>query len=193
MVLLALFLGAACKGPEKDVQASGMQAGTFSLKGGAGPATYDSSTDSASQFDGDVDDSDTALTFGVGYTVHPNLSLELAYTDFGELTYDGTWNGTPIEGAVESTGVSLAAVGHYPLNETFGLVGTLGVLAWQAEDDENFGGVDMTYDDDGTDPFYGAGVQATIGGHLGARLDYTFYEIWDEDVETILLTLLYYF
>lgn len=193
LVLLAFCLPVACKNTPTDVKVNGMEAGTLILKGGAGPSTIDSSTEDASQFDGDVDEEDTALSLGVGYTVHPNLSFELSFTEFGEFDYDGTWNGTPIEGTVESSGLSLAAVGYYPLNETFGLVGSIGMLAWYADEEENFGGNEESFDDNDSDVFYGAGVQANLTSHLAARLDYTFWQIWDEDVDTLLISVLYYF
>ncbi len=191
LIPLALLLVTGCASTE--VAVSGMQSGGMRLTGGAGPAVFDSSTDEASEFSGDVDESDTALSLGFGYSFTDTWSVELEYTDFGELTYDGTWLGTSDSGTVESTGISAAIVGVMPLSETYSLIARAGVLSWDSEDNEVYAGTPSSSSDTGTDVFFGIGGQAALSPHFALRAEWDRWEIWDDNLDTFLIRALYFF
>jgi hypothetical protein len=76
----------------------------------------------------DQKDSNNAgfIVYG-GYSFNQYLSVEADYIDFGKYKWDSVYNGYSNEMSVKGKGVSLAAVGTWPLTESFGVIGKLGL------------------------------------------------------------------
>ena len=172
-----------------DVQASGMEGNTgLSLVGGAGPAMFNSSTGDSSNFSGDVDEEDIAINLGGAYRFDPRWSGELTYTDFGELTFDGLYMGTPSEGTVTATAIEATAVYHHPIDEGWEAIGMAGLVLWDAEEEELFGGAPDDDDDSGTSLKAGLGVQTSVTDNFLVRLTYEHYfDIWDDTIDVVML------
>jgi len=184
----AIFL-VCCLPSCASMNVEGMQG--FSLRGGVGPAVWSPSTEDDSRFTGNVDEEDIAWGVGIGYRPHRRLALEIGYEDLGEIEYDGLWLGAPSRGTVENTGVSLAAVGYWPVHDKLDLVGRLGLLRWEQKEVEVGVG---TYTDKGTDAFVGIGVEGRLAEHFGARLTWNHYfEIADDHMYTVMLDFLFHF
>lgn len=96
-----------------------------------------------SQFETDesnvaVDDTDTTLGLGFGLDLTPNLGLEFAYQDFGEIS------------STDVSAFSGAVVGKLPLGASLGAYGKIGFDVWKAESG--------TTSSDGNDLFFGLGL-----------------------------------
>lgn len=163
------------------------------VSGAAGSVSTDVSSLDSPAFDGDVDDSDSAWSAGVGVSLSKYLSLEFNYADLGEISWEGIYAGAPISGMVEITGITVAAVAHLPLGERFELLAMGGVFAWEYDGFEIESGVRTPDEDAGVDTMYGAGIQARLIGSLSARLEYNHVELDVEDTDIVFFRLLYSF
>lgn len=119
----------------------------------------------------DTDDSDIGTRLFAGVSLGRYLALELGYADFGEASMraqsDGSgfvWNAGPAAQDVALDGIDFAMVGKLPLTAEWALVGKAGFLKWDstfevAGDFQCCGPATFDFGDDGTDSWYGAGVQ----------------------------------
>ena len=147
-----------------------------------------------SSVDEDGFDDSNGYRITVGYNVNPNVAVEGSYTNAGEFDVEDDFlavleiiAGVPLEGAsVEVDGLEFAVVGKAPLSETVSLFGKIGIFMWDADftiDSVSFGSVSDS--DDGSDPFYGAGISFGIGQRVALNLEYLFYEASDGDVDVL--------
>lgn len=92
----------------------------------------------------------------VGYRPLENFAIEGSYHNLfsGRSKLDSS--------KVESTGLSAAALGIYPLKDNIDLFGKLGFLAWEAR-------TNGTAKADGTDMMLGGGVQSKLTDNIGLR------------------------
>ena len=103
---------------------------------------------------------------GAGYAFNRYLSLEAAYSDFGnehartdcppglvcaEMLF-------PIRTTADSKAYSFSAIGGIPLTDRFDVYGKIGVASW----DIDFAGSSSVFDASGEDLFYGAGVRWSL-------------------------------
>lgn len=163
------------------------------VSGAVGSVSTEVNSLDSPHFDGDVDDSDSAWSAGVGVSLFKYLSLEFNYVDMGEITWDGIYNGAPINGMVEITGITVAAVGHLPLGKRFELLAMGGAFVWEYGGFEVESGISTPDEDAGVDAMYGVGIQARLIGSLSARLEYNRVELADEESDILFLRLLYSF
>lgn len=139
-------------------------------------------------------DDSTGYRLTVGYNVNPNVAVEGSYTDAGEFDADDDVlallsfvGGIPVEDAsIEVDGIEFAVVGKAPLSDTVSAYAKLGIFMWDADFNFDFGALGSGSDsDDGSDPFYGAGVSFGIGEKVALNLEYMFYEAADGDVDVL--------
>ncbi len=132
--------------------------------------------------DGDDFEDDRVSYKGIaGFKLGRMLSLEGQYIDFGTAE-DG-------DNRVEADGWTAGAVLDLPLTENFSIYGKGGALFWDAEG--RFANVRV--DDDGTDPFYGAGARFALSQNLGLRIEYERFELNDTDIDMASANLLFHF
>ena len=155
---------------------------------------YFGATFGQSSPDEDGFDDSTGYRLTVGYNVNANVAVEGSYTYAGEFDADDDvlaevsfFTGVPVEDAsVEVDGIELAVVGKAPLSDTVSAYGKIGVFMWDAEFDVDLGSFGSDSDsDDGSDPFYGAGVSFGINQRVALNLEYMFYEASDGDVDVL--------
>ncbi|MES1982366.1 MAG: outer membrane beta-barrel protein [Pseudomonadota bacterium] len=82
------------------------------------------------------DTSNTAYGLSVGYQFNRNWAAELGYTDFGTLDYGAAAGG----GNSKTNAVSLSALGIWPLDNGFSLLGKLGVAGTSVDYSPALGG-----------------------------------------------------
>ncbi len=181
----------ACQAPSRDVEVQGLE--VFSLRGGAGLAVLHSSRQDDQSFEGSLDGEDVAFALGFGYRALPFLSIESAYSNLGELEFNGTFNGASSAGTLETTGTQATVLGHWPVGNGFELLGEVGLFAWQSEERERLGGASDDDAFEGVDPLIGLGLQAVLAEALAARLSWTHYFDLNEDGADVLLLQLLYF
>ncbi len=148
---------------------------------------------------GSEDDNSSSLSLRGGYRFCPYLAVEGAWVDLGET--DGNFvatvlnpGSTAVSGTLESDywAVSLAALGRYPIQPWLGVYTKLGVHYWDHELELVGQGagvnVDITDKSDGTDLFYGFGLECgpftdvRLLRNTSLRLEWErFYGVEDED------------
>lgn len=107
---------------------------------------------------------DTGFKIFGGYQFHRNIAAELGYG----LLFD--------KSGVEVTAIELVAVGMWPINNQFSIIGKLGFANVDVE--TSLGG------DDKTELTYGIGVQWDFSRNLGLRALWQRYDT-DEEVDWI--------
>ena len=137
-----------------------------------------------------TDDKDTAFKLFAGYQFNPNFAVEASYVDFGDFTADGnaTIGGDSYSANFDASvdGFGFALVGRLPIDAGFSVFGKLGLIAWDGDlkNDYVVGGqrVSDSFSADGTDPFYGVGVEYVIN-QVMVRAEFERYDMSDLDAD----------
>lgn len=134
------------------------------------------------------------------YQFLPRWGIELAYVDLGEATVDFSGIDEPIDVIFDAIGdihprsaqgIRLSATYRFPLNNSLQLQSKLGVFSWQT--DYFFSGVtappenefvSRTISLDGTDVTLGLGLVHKLTNEISAHLDWDFYTIDGEVINT---------
>lgn len=129
---------------------------------------------------GDVDGSDNGFKLFGGYQFNPNFAAELAWVDLGTARYGGTFGPfTVTGGTLDTSGLSVSAVGILPLSPSFDLLGKVGLFAWEARARDTTGGAPFEGKDDGTDVSVGVGAAFNINRNVSIRLEWERFEAID--------------
>jgi len=126
---------------------------------------------SIGQSDLDID-KDTAWKFSLGYQLNRNLSVELGYTNLGEVSEGGV--------DVEATGWEVIGLYKFPVANQLSIYGLAGIAMVEAE--ASFLGV--TVSDDSTELTFGVGAQYDFSRNMGLRAQWQRYGA-DEDIDVI--------
>ena len=138
---------------------------------------------SIGQADLDID-KDTAWKISAGYQLNRTLSIEVGYTNLGEVS--DTVLGVPV--SAEATAWEVIGVGKFPLANQFSVYGLVGIA--MAEVEARAGGV--TVSDDSTELTFGVGGQFDFSRNVAMRAQWQRYGA-DEDVDVISLGVLFKF
>ena len=122
------------------------------------------------------DDEDTGLKIFGGYKFTPNLAVEGAWIDLGEVSASG-FGGTA---TAEADGFQIAAVGMFPINPQWSLFGKVGAFMWDASVTTNSG---FSASDDGTDIMFGFGGMWNFAPQFGLRAEWERFDVDDEDID----------
>lgn len=157
-----------------------------------------------------VETSDTPWSILFGYQLNPWFAGEVAYLDLGAYPYRFTGTadnaGTLLPAGLgfelDSTAITLAAVGVLPINYFLELHGRAGIAF--ADTEARFSaslGAESISDPinaSSSDLFYGLGIAVNLGDHWSLRADWQqFKDIGDEDlttefdIETVSLSVIY--
>ena len=151
-----------------------------------------------------LDEKDTGYSLYAGMPINENLDIEISYQDFGEASFSGVagnqfiYKSTTYEfittasakKTVDSYGI--AAKPKYNINDNVTVYGKLGLHNWDSEYKFNVATANANVSDDGTDIFYGAGIQVAYN-NLSARVGFTIYDLGGDDVDSINAGLAYKF
>lgn len=129
------------------------------------------------------DESDTGLfSLDIGYMITRTIGLEIGYQDFGE--FEVTGNGSA---NVEGDAFKISLLAMIPANERFSVYGEIGIDFWDDETTiENvpgFGSANAS--DDGSDIFFGGGVQLMFRENVAGFIEYKSHKLRDADVDTV--------
>ena len=119
-----------------------------------------------------TEDSDNAWKIYLGIPFNKNLGLELGYAKLGDQTISGTFNGAAATSRATSTAYLFDLVGNYDFNESFSLLGKVGMHRWGVNDDTTKNGVNASNGADGFDFTYGLGVQYNVNKDVGLRMEW---------------------
>ena len=115
-----------------------------------------------------------------GFEFTPNLAVEMAYVDLGELAYSGSFSGTPVtNGRLETTGFNFALVGTFPVSSSFSLFAKGGIFGWLAEARDITGGSPFVGRDEGGDVSFGLGAAFHLDRNLSLRAEWEYFEAND--------------
>ena len=143
-----------------------------------------------------LDEKDNGYSLYAGMPISDTMDIEVSYNDFGESSLSGVsgnqfiYEGTTYEFnatatlAVKASSIGVAAKQKYELSEGVMLYGKLGVHQWDSE--LNIASTDSTLnaDEDGTDVFYGVGLEVNLA-NLKGRVGYSMYDLDGEEVDSI--------
>jgi hypothetical protein len=154
--------------------------------------------------DSTLDEKDSGYSIYAGLPMSDTMDIEVSYNDFGEASLSGldgqtfSYEGTTYEWLVDAslkikaTSVGVAAKQKLELSEGVMLYGKLGIHKWDSE--LNIASTDSTLnaDTDGTDVFYGAGLEVSLAS-LKGRIGYSLYDMDGEDVTSLNVGFIYNF
>ncbi len=112
-------------------------------------------------------DSSTAFSVLGGYTINSNLAAEVAYNNFGSVDVaPGV--------TVKSNALSVSAVGSYPINDMFSLIGKLGVASTTFKVSAP---PPISSSESETGVTFGVGGQFNFDKQIGMRAGYDIYKV----------------
>ena len=123
----------------------------------------------------------TAFKFSGGYQLTPNLGVEVGYGILGSSKISGTdtSSGFPItiNADAKLTTLQVAAIGTFPLSDSFSLIGKLGVASSTVKLNGTGSGLGVTVaipetSATSTKLAYGIGAQFDLSKNLGIRTQY---------------------
>jgi len=173
--LLAVVLPAAFLAISAPAVAQQSDAGWY-IGGSYGMTTFDISGVPAGV---SVDDSDSGFKIFGGFQFTKNWGAEVGYVDFGKAGIGGF-------GDIGVTALTLAGTGTLPLNESFSLLGKVGMANWDASGSASSG-------DSGTDLFYGIGARYNINKNLSVQVEFETFSAEDDSVNMTSVGLRYKF
>lgn len=143
-----------------------------------------------------LDEKDTGYSLYAGMPINENLDIEVSYQDFGEASLSGVSGNqfkigsttyqftTTATLSLSGDSYGIAAKPKYKINDNITVYGKLGLHNWESEFKVNSGTGSANISEDGTDIFYGAGIQVAYN-NLTARVGYTIFDLDGEDVDSI--------
>lgn len=169
------------------------------LDGQVGQSSYQTKIDGAHWV---FDDDDRSATFEVGFIVNPYLAIEAGYHDLG--TFDGRGSacarGVPcvdldflVDVVADVSGLSLAAVPTYPINDRLSVYAKVGLIDWTVDVSLGEGALLLRGQIDslsGQDLLVAAGARYEFGRGFGLAIEHQEY---DFDVQSTVLGLSYSF
>ena len=143
-----------------------------------------------------LDEKDNGYSLYAGMPISDTMDIEVSYNDFGESSLSGVsgnqfiYEGTTYEFnatatlAVKASSIGVAAKQKYELSEGVMLYGKLGVHQWDSELSIASTTATANADEDGTDVFYGVGLEVNLA-NLKGRVGYSMYDLDGEEVDSI--------
>ena len=143
-----------------------------------------------------LDEKDNGYSLYAGMPISDTMDIEVSYNDFGEASISGLdgqqfiLDGTTYEWAVDASialkasSIGVAAKQKYELSEGVMLYGKLGVHQWDSELNIASTTATLNADEDGTDVFYGVGLEVNLT-NLKGRVGYSMYDLDGEEVDSI--------
>lgn len=144
-----------------------------------------------------LDDTDIGWKLFGGYQWNPNLAVEAALVDLGQVTSRISGNFGDLDAFVadvarvhpySARGISASIVGELPVAQRFRLFGKVGLFFWDADIDARFevGGQPISFDSkQGVDPVFGAGVKFHINKKTALRVEWERYEVDRDSVQLL--------
>lgn len=120
----------------------------------------------------------TTVEVYFGQRINRNLAVEFNFVDFGE-----SEDGIPPVWTLSGNSVGLGLRVFAPVSDQVDLTARLGFHSWEVELSEE--GYGLLAKDDGTDLFYGFGINVDLTPNLGLGAHFTQYDLDEEDASEI--------
>ena len=151
-----------------------------------------------------LDEKDSGYSLYAGMPMSDTMDIEVSYNDFGEASLSGvsgnqfSLDGTTYEFnatatlAVKASSIGVAAKQKVELSEGVMLYGKVGIHQWDSELSIASTTATANADENGTDVFYGAGLELSIS-NLKGRIGYSLYDLDGEDIDSLNIGFIYSF
>lgn len=137
------------------------------------------STDLQQSTDFPIDDDATAFRVGLGYSLGNDIAIEASYVNLGDFTGNTGLDTIGISGEVE--GAALSAVFSLPLTDHWAVSARAGMMAWESQ----LRTPAFREKRDGTDPFYGLGLEAHFSERFVLTGEWQRYELDDSEADVL--------
>ncbi len=149
-------------------------------------------------------DSKTGWKLFAGYQVNEYFAAEIGYVNLGKFSgsASGTVTGTPVSAEVsaEPTGITIDAIGSWPITPEFAVTGRLGFFSWSLDNKASVSGLgSVSEKPTGTNADFGIGVRYDFDRNVSLRAEYqVFKDIGNDttgksDVDLINVGVAYHF
>lgn len=146
------------------------------------------------------DDKDNGLKVFAGNQFNQNGAIEFGYIDLGKGSISVSGPGVGGTATWEATGFNLGLVGTLPVNQAFGVLGRIGIFAWNLDFNVNGLGGSASESASGTDLTYGVGMKYDFNKTTGMRFEWEkFKDVGDQnttgqgDIDLLSLSLVFRF
>jgi OOP family OmpA-OmpF porin len=128
------------------------------------------------------DDKDNGLKIFAGNQINKNAAVEFGYIDLGKGKFSVSGPGVGGSGGWETTGFNIALVGTLPVDNSFGLLGRIGIFRWDVDFNVSGLGGSASESATGADLTYGLGVKYDFNKTTGMRAEWErFKDVGDEN------------
>ncbi len=176
---------------------AGMAAHAEGVYVGASVGSTDFENNDIVALTANLDSKDTGVKFLVGFEVAPAVNIELSYVDPGETSLSGGAGDTFIldgdayvflaDGKLAASGNAFTVSGIYSFeaaNSPLSFFGRLGVAMWEADYSISSTAGSASFSDDGSDLYYGFGLQYEVSQAVSIRAEYEMYDM-EGDVDML--------
>jgi len=146
------------------------------------------------------DDKDNGLKIFAGNQFNKNGAVEFGYVDLGKGTISVSGPGVGGTATWEATGFNVALVGTLPVNEALGVLGRIGIFAWNLDFNVSGLGGSASESASGADLTYGLGLKYDFNKTTGMRFEWEkFKDVGDVnttgqgDIDLLSLSLVFRF
>lgn len=131
--------------------------------------------------------SESAIGFGLlgGYKFNDFVAVEAGFHIASGFDVSATFNGVNVKSDLDYNSYSLGSAWRYPIGERFALTGTVGYHFWDVEANVSAGGAGISASRDGSDLYFGGGLEFITTDKINSRVEYTRYTLNDEDADVI--------
>ena len=138
---------------------------------------------------------DNSIKLFAGLNIDDNFAVEGHYIDFGEASLSGNNGDTFVEKGttyqflttatikVEAESYGVSGLYKFNIDNDITPFLKLGLHRWEATATVNAGSVTGSGSVDGTDPFYGLGVSASVSDNIDVRAEFERFEADSEDFD----------
>ena len=150
-----------------------------------------------------LDEEDTSLKVFVGADIDDNFFIEGHYAELGEASlsgnngdrfvYEGTtyqFTANNVKVTLEGESIGLAVGYKFKMGKDVDAFAKLGMHNWDATSNISTSAGSVSLSDDGTDKFFGFGVNYSITETMSLRAEYESFEFDSEDVDNMSLSLI---
>ncbi len=193
--LLTLFQTAIAQGSDNN----------FYIGAGLGQSNYDTGVSSLTG-SARHDKTDSGYKLFAGYSLNKFVAVEGHYADFGKTSLSGNTGDTFVHDGTtysfvannvtltsNASSLGIAGVFSYPVTDSIAPFAKIGLHYWEDDGKASSGVASYNVGDDGTDLFFGIGMNIAINDSLSARLEAERFKFDDDELDYFSIGLQYNF
>jgi hypothetical protein len=103
------------------------------------------------------------------------FEFEIGYLNFGDTKFEGLFTGVSDAGTIKADGFLFGGVFNRKINNKSDLIFKVGVLHWNVEENEVYGGTPLSNEASGNSPYLGVGGRFWLNKRMAIRGEITRY------------------